>query len=112
MDIVGEALNCLVIARLPFAVPTDPSSRPGPPRLTTPSTSSTCQTRSCASARVWRLIRSADDFGLVVVLDKRLLTKSYGKTILRLSAWLHGTQGPIRLLPDLARRWLDPANRG
>ena len=58
-----------------------------------------------------RLIRSTDDYGLVVVLDKRLLTKSYGKTILRSLPGCTARQGPISVLPDLARRWLDPANR-
>ncbi|NLG51931.1 MAG: hypothetical protein GX552_17635, partial [Chloroflexi bacterium] len=58
-----------------------------------------------------RLIRSAEDYGLVVVLDKRILTKPYGKTILRSLPPCTARQGPLERLPILARRWLDPENR-
>jgi len=112
VDIVGEALSCLVIARLPFAVPTDPVF------------AARAQTFDNAFEEYYlpdailrfrqgfgRLIRSKEDYGLVVLLDKRILTKSYGKTILRSLPGCTARQGPLATLPHLARRWLDPANR-
>lgn len=58
-----------------------------------------------------RLIRSKDDYGLVVVLDKRLLTKAYGKGFLRSLPGCTARQGPMAALPRIARSWLDPKNR-
>jgi predicted DnaQ family exonuclease/DinG family helicase len=113
VDIVGEALSCLVIARLPFAVPTDPVFSARAATFDDPFNEFYLPDAILRFRQGFgRLIRSTDDYGLVVVLDKRLLTKSYGKTILRSLPGCTARQGPIRLLPDLARRWLDPANRG
>jgi DNA polymerase-3 subunit epsilon/ATP-dependent DNA helicase DinG len=58
-----------------------------------------------------RLIRSKEDYGLVVVLDRRILTKAYGKIILRSLPPCTSRQGPLEVLPSLAQRWLDPTNR-
>ena len=101
------------LARLPFAVPTDPVFSARAATFDDPFNEFYLPDAILRFRQGFgRLIRSADDFGLVVVLDKRLLTKSYGKTILRSLPGCTARQGPIRLLPDLARRWLDPANRG
>ena len=112
IDVVGQALSCLVIVRLPFAVPTDPVF------------AARAETFDDAFNQFYlpdailrfrqgfgRLIRSQDDFGVVVVLDKRLLTKAYGKTILRSLPGCTARQGPLERLPILARRWLEPSNR-
>ena len=48
---------------------------------------------------------------MVVVLDKRLLTKPYGKTILRSLPHCTARQGPLASMPTIAKRWLDPQNR-
>jgi DNA polymerase-3 subunit epsilon/ATP-dependent DNA helicase DinG len=112
VDVVGQALSCLVIVRLPFAVPTDPVF------------AARAETFDDAFNQFYlpdailrfrqgfgRLIRSQEDFGVVVVLDKRILTKAYGKTILRSLPGCTARQGPLERLPVLARRWLDPNNR-
>ena len=112
IDVVGQALSCLVIVRLPFAVPTDPVF------------AARAETFDDAFNQFYlpdailrfrqgfgRLIRSQDDFGVVAVLDKRILTKAYGKTILRSLPGCTARQGPLERLPILARRWLDPENR-
>ncbi len=112
VDIVGEALSCLVIVKLPFAVPTDPVFSARAETFDDPFNEFYLPEAILRFRQGFgRLIRSRDDYGLVVVLDKRLLTKSYGKTILRSLPGCTARQGPISLLPDLARRWLDPANR-
>lgn len=88
VDVPGEALSCVIIDRLPFAVPEDPVIQARVERLK-------------AQGRDWfheytlpeaiirlkqgfgRLIRSGSDRGLVAILDNRLFTKSYGSIILK-----------------------------
>jgi len=112
IDVVGEALVCLVIVRLPFSVPTDPVFAARAETFEDPFNEFYLPEAILRFRQGFgRLIRSRDDYGLVVVLDKRLLTKSYGKAILRSLPPCTARQGPLASLPNLARRWLDPALR-
>lgn len=112
VDIVGQALSCLVIARLPFAVPTDPILSARAATFNDPFNEFYLPDSILRFRQGFgRLIRSREDYGLVVVLDKRLLTKPYGKMILRSLPACTARQGPLAKLPELARRWLDPQNR-
>lgn len=112
IDVVGQALSCLVITRLPFAVPTDPIFAARAATFADPFHEYSLPDSILRFRQGFgRLIRSKDDYGLVVVLDRRLLTKSYGKIILRSLPPCTSRQGPLEVLPSLARRWLDPANR-
>ncbi|MBN1400843.1 MAG: DEAD/DEAH box helicase family protein [Anaerolineae bacterium] len=112
VDIVGQALSCLVIVRLPFAVPTDPILAA---RAETFEDAFNQYHLPEAILRFrqgfGRLIRSRDDYGIIVLLDKRILTRSYGATILRSLPPCTARQGPLSSLPNSARRWLDPSNR-
>lgn len=86
LDLPGKACTKLIIAKLPFAVPDDPVSETraewitaqgGNPfiKMTLPETSIKL------IQAVGRLIRSETDKGTVVILDNRLLTKSYGRLL-------------------------------
>lgn len=83
-DAPGATLKGVVIPKLPFAKPTDPLS---------------CE-RALRDSAAWshytlpqavieikqaagRLIRTSTDTGVLVLADRRLLTKGYGKTFLR-----------------------------
>ncbi len=113
VDVVGEALSCLTIARLPFAVPTDPIIAARAETFQDPFNEYYLPDAILRFRQGFgRLIRSQNDYGIVVVLDKRILTKSYGKTILRSLPRCTARQGPLERLPILARRWLDPEQRG
>lgn len=112
VDIAGEALSCLVIAKLPFAVPTDPVLAARAQTFERPFDEYYLPDAILRFRQGFgRLIRSKDDYGLVVVLDKRILTKAYGKTMLRSLPGCTARQGPLSALPQLAQRWLDPSNR-
>jgi ATP-dependent DNA helicase DinG len=99
VDVPGDALSCVVLAKLPFPVPDDPVME--------------------AREELWkaqglipfahyslplatlklkqgfgRLIRSKTDRGAVVLLDPRIATKPYGRTILK-------SLPPARLTFDL-----------
>ena len=107
VDVVGDALSVLVIAKLPFAVPNDPIYA---------ARSELCQDAfnelSVPQAILrfkqgfGRLIRSKDDRGVVVVLDKRLLSKKYGQTFLNSLPETDVRSGLVKHLPALAARFL------
>lgn len=82
-DAPGATLKGVIIPKLPFSKPTDPLS---------------CE-RAARDDQAWRhyvlpkaiietkqaagrLIRKADDTGVLILADRRLLTKSYGKSFL------------------------------
>lgn len=111
VDVVGEALSCLVITRLPFAVPTDPIIAARAKTFEDPFNQYYLPDSILRLRQGFgRLIRSQEDFGMVAILDKRILTKSYGKTMLRSLPPCTARMGPLQSLPKLAERWLDPEN--
>jgi ATP-dependent DNA helicase DinG len=87
VDVPGDALRALVIAKLPFRVPSEPV------------TAAQCEAIEArggdafveymvphASLRLkqgfGRLIRSATDRGMIVIADPRVVTKNYGQALL------------------------------
>ncbi len=88
VDVRGEALSCVIIDKLPFAVPSDPviAARQ---RFIDDTGGSSFSDYSVPSAIITlkqglgRLIRSASDRGVLSVLDPRLTTKAYGQTFLK-----------------------------
>ncbi|MFN0121333.1 MAG: ATP-dependent DNA helicase [Blastocatellia bacterium] len=87
VDVRGEALSCVIIDKLPFAVPTDPVVAARQRQIDARGGSSFSE-YSVPSAiislkqGVGRLIRSATDRGVLAILDPRLMTKSYGRQFL------------------------------
>lgn len=106
IDVVGEALSCLVITRLPFSVPSDPIFAA---RSETFDDSFAQYAVPEAVLRFrqgfGRLIRSRTDRGIVVVLDKRVLTKSYGRLFLD-ALPVKTCPGALRGLAPWASKWL------
>ncbi len=87
VDVRGEQLSCVIIDKLPFAVPSDPvvAARQ---RFIDDQGGSSFYEYSVPQAIIslkqglGRLIRSATDRGVLAVLDPRLTTKAYGRTFL------------------------------
>lgn len=84
VDVPGSTLSLVIIDRLPFPVPTDPlmSARRevhGKSAFTAIDIPIVATKLAQASGR---LIRTQTDMGVVAVLDPRLITKGYGKTII------------------------------
>jgi ATP-dependent DNA helicase DinG len=88
VDVQGEALEMVIITRLPFRVPTEPilearsehiSAGGGDPFMeyTVP------QAVIKFKQGFGRLIRSRNDRGAVLILDSRVLSKNYGRIFLR-----------------------------
>jgi REP element-mobilizing transposase RayT len=88
VDVRGEALSLLVIAKLPFAVFTDPIVQ-GRCELLEQAGKDAFLHFSVPNAILrlrqgfGRLIRAKTDRGVVVLADKRVLTKRYGAAFLR-----------------------------
>lgn len=84
VDIRGEALSLLIIARLPFAVPTDPVHRARSEQYERPFLEYSLPSAILRFRQGFgRLIRSRDDRGVVAVLDNRIFTKRYGVEFVR-----------------------------
>jgi len=107
IDVVGEALSCLVIARLPFPVPTDPIFAARSETFDDPFNQYAVPQAVLRFRQGFgRLIRSKTDRGVVAVLDKRVLTKFYGKAFLEAIPQCTVQQGSIHDLPRLAAEWI------
>lgn len=111
VDVVGDALSVLVIAKLPFSVPSDPVFAARSEGFAD-SFNEFAVPQSILRFKqgFGRLIRSKDDRGVVAVLDKRLLSKKYGQTFLDSLPHTLVRSGPLQRLPDLATRFLNGVN--
>jgi Rad3-related DNA helicase len=84
IDIPGDALQCVVIAKLPFAVPDEPIIEARMERLKNPFREyQVPQATLLFRQGFGRLIRTKTDRGAVAVLDSRIMTKNYGRSFLK-----------------------------
>ena len=84
VDVQGEQLSCVIIDRLPFAVPTDPVVAARVKAIDADGGNAFFQYQVPAAVITLkqgfgRLIRSLYDRGLLVLLDNRILKKQYGR---------------------------------
>lgn len=108
IDVVGEALSCLAIARLPFSVPSDPIFAARSETFDDPFGQYAVPEAVLRFRQGFgRLIRSKSDRGVVVILDKRVLTKSYGRLFLESLPNCTKQQGPLKEMPKRAAAWID-----
>lgn len=108
IDVPGEALSCLVIARLPFAVPSDPVFAARSEEMDDPFFQYAVPDAILRFRQGFgRLIRTRSDRGVVVVMDRRVLTKRYGEMFLRSLPACTTVKGPLADLPSRAAAWID-----
>jgi ATP-dependent DNA helicase DinG len=84
VDVQGEQLSCVIIDRLPFAVPTDPVVAARVKAIDAEGGNAFYQYQVPAAVITLkqgfgRLIRSLHDRGLLALLDNRILKKPYGR---------------------------------
>jgi ATP-dependent DNA helicase DinG len=103
VDVRGQQLSCVIIDKLPFAVPSDPVVAARQRYIDDQGGSSfyeysVPQAIISLKQGLGRLIRSATDRGVLAVLDPRLRTKSYGRLFLE-------SLPPCRVTSDMADVW-------
>jgi DNA polymerase-3 subunit epsilon/ATP-dependent DNA helicase DinG len=83
VDLPGDLLRCVVIAKLPFAVPDDPLVAGRAERYDDPfSEFQLPQAALRLRQGFGRLLRTRADRGAVVLMDRRVLERDYGPTFL------------------------------
>jgi DNA polymerase-3 subunit epsilon/ATP-dependent DNA helicase DinG len=108
VDVPGEALSVLVIAKLPFDVPSDPIVAARGETFEDPFNQYQLPEAVLRFRQGFgRLIRSQSDRGVVAILDRRILSKRYGQTFLESLPTCTTEIGPLAHLPRAASRWLN-----
>lgn len=85
VDVPGDALSNVIITKFPFAVPTHPLIVARIEKIEQDTGKRAFMTYSLPEAvikfkqGIGRLIRSKSDTGLITILDKRVVSKAYGK---------------------------------
>ncbi|HTC49304.1 MAG TPA: ATP-dependent DNA helicase [Candidatus Aquilonibacter sp.] len=87
VDVQGEQLSCVIIDRLPFAVPSDPVVAARVKAIDASGSNAFFQYQVPSAVITLkqgfgRLIRSLHDRGLLVLLDNRILKKQYGRVFI------------------------------
>ena len=108
VDVVGEALSALVLVKLPFAVPSDPVVAARSETFDDPFYQYQVPDAILRFRQGFgRLIRSATDRGVVVVLDKRITSKGYGRLFLESLPECTLHKAPLMNLPATAKAWVE-----
>jgi len=107
VDIAGKALSVLVIARLPFGVPSDPVLSARSELFDDPFNQYLVPMAVLKFKQGFgRLIRSHSDRGVVIVLDNRIQTKAYGRVFLESLPKCTVVRGSLRQIPQEVVEWL------
>jgi len=108
VDVPGEALSVLMIVKLPFDVPSDPIIAARSETFEDPFYQYALPEAILRFRQGFgRLIRTQTDRGIVAVLDKRVLTKKYGRLFLESLPNCTFKQGLLADLPKLTAQWLN-----
>ena len=108
VGIPGQDLSVLVIAKLPFQVPSDPIVAARSETYHDSFQEYTLPEAILSFRQGFgSLIRTKKDVGIVAVFDKRLLTKTYGSLFINSLPNCTIQQGFLTDLPDEASRWLN-----
>jgi predicted DnaQ family exonuclease/DinG family helicase len=108
VDIRGDALSMLIIARLPFAVPSDPVHKARSEQYDSPFGQYALPGAILKFRQGFgRLIRDREDVGVVAVLDRRVWEKSYGTQFVNSLPDCTKFRGETTMVAERAREWLE-----
>ncbi len=107
VDVPGDALSVVVITKLPFEVPSDPIIAARSETFEEPFGEYQVPEAILKFRQGFgRLIRTASDRGVVAILDRRVLTKQYGRYFIESLPTCTLRQGNAADLPRMAEKWL------
>ena len=107
VDIPGDALSLLIIPRLPFSVPSDPVFAARSALYDQPFEQYALpQAVLRFKQGCGRLIRTKTDRGVLVVLDRRIASRSYGAAFLGSLPDCRVLEASVREMPGLVEQWL------
>lgn len=108
VDVPGEALSVLVIVKLPFDVPSDPIIAARSETFEDPFNQYALPEAILRFRQGFgRLIRTQSDRGIVAILDRRMLTKRYGRLFIDSLPTCTVKVGALADLPRSAAKWLN-----
>jgi len=107
IDVPGDALSCVVIAKLPFPVPTDPLVQARTARLRDPFRDHALPIAVLRLRQGFgRLIRRTDDRGAVVLCDPRLASRDYGQAFLDALPPATVTRPPLAMVGEIVEAFV------
>lgn len=111
VDVAGESLSNVILTRLPFTVPDEPVAQARMEELRRQGKNPFyCYQLPQAVLRFkqgfGRLIRSKEDMGVVLVLDKRIILKPYGRWFIEALPDCQKKSGPLREVLEWHRIFL------
>lgn len=110
VDVRGDNLSCVAIPRLPFSVPSDPIFQARSETFENPFYQYSVPESILRFRQGFgRLIRTKNDRGVVTVLDRRVISKAYGRAFLDSLPEVTVRRGTMADLPQAAREWIDRA---
>ncbi len=108
VDVPGSQLSCVVLTKIPFAVPSNPIFQARSETFDDPFHEySVPEAILTLRQGFGRLIRSRTDRGVVVIMDRRVISKQYGQSFLDSLPEATFQQGLTADLPALAAAWID-----
>jgi ATP-dependent DNA helicase DinG len=108
VDVPGDSLSVVVITKIPFEVPSDPLVAARSETFEDPFSEYQVPEAILKFRQGFgRLIRSASDRGVVAILDRRVLTKQYGRLFIESLPQCTLRKGPLNELPRETTRWLN-----
>ncbi|NPV52858.1 MAG: DEAD/DEAH box helicase family protein [Firmicutes bacterium] len=111
VDVPGDALSCVVLVRLPFQVPSDPVVEARLEAMASRGENafgrySLPQAVIKFRQGFGRLIRTKTDRGVVIVLDRRIIYKGYGRAFLASLPGCRHVRGETDLVVAAIREWI------
>jgi DNA polymerase-3 subunit epsilon/ATP-dependent DNA helicase DinG len=108
VDVPGVALQAVIIVKLPFDVPSDPIFSARSETFDNPFFEYAVPEAVLRFRQGFgRLIRRQDDMGVVVVLDKRVISKRYGQAFIDALPQCTILRQRVDRVGELTHRWLN-----
>ncbi len=108
VDMPEGVLKALVIARLPFNVPTEPTFAARSEQFEEPFNQYAIPQAILRFRQGFgRLMRRANDSGIVVIMDHRVMSKTYGQSFLNSLPECTVRTGPLTTLTTLIGKWIN-----